>query len=525
MRKFLQLHLTLLLLLCLASGANAQKRYLEPIFDQVQVSQPTPVASNYTILPWLFAALNGQVGHTRRQPLVCQFYSPVGDTETNRPLVIYLHTGNFFPYEGNGSCGGTMTDSSNVEIATRLAKMGYVVAVVNYRQGWNPFHPQELVRRYFLINAAYRGVQDVKTYVRYFRRSVSEFGNPHGIDPEKITIWGQGTGGYLSLASAYLNRYNEILTTSDPLKFILPTQAGNIPMVIENYNGNITGTSDITTVDATYNLISTLPVGDTLCVPNHVGPDSDFALAVNMGGALGDSTWVEAGEVPLISFHVPSDAFAPCQTDVLNVPTATGPQPVVEVSGSCDVAKIVDRKGLNNIFNTIPAGNDPYGENNTTGNLGYYAFSNTPANSSSPWEWTFSDKPKPTTDPLVTGCNTDGGSSRLYIDTIIGYFAPRACVALGLNCEFSVSTKDLNDIDVNLTMSPNPASSYVNLRVGKDTPIKAITLMDVSGKVVQRVGRVNASQYELSRNGLPAGLYIVKMEFDNGILNKKVMFN
>ena len=128
---------------------DAQERYLEPVFDEVAVSAITPVASNYTIMPWIFAALQMQQGHTAKQPLVAQFYNSVGDTVTNRPLVIYLHTGNFMPYEINGACGGTMRDSSNVEIATRLAKMGYVVAVVNYRQGWNPLHPQELVRRFF----------------------------------------------------------------------------------------------------------------------------------------------------------------------------------------------------------------------------------------------------------------------------------------------------------------------------------------------------------------------------------------
>jgi hypothetical protein len=82
--------------------------------------------------------------------------------------------------------------------------MGYVVAVVEYRQGWLPTIEQELLKRYTLIQAAYRGVQDVNGYVKYFKKSVKEFSNPHGIDTTKITVWGQGTGGYLSLAAAYL---------------------------------------------------------------------------------------------------------------------------------------------------------------------------------------------------------------------------------------------------------------------------------------------------------------------------------
>lgn len=458
MRIFTRLFM-LAAILWISVSADAQKRYLEQVFDEVEVSNLTPLAANYTILNWI--ATQGQA-NSLRQPLVAQFYQPKGDSEKNRPLVIYIHTGNFFPYPANGSCGGTMRDSSNVEIATRLAKMGYVVAVINYRQGWNPFDPNEIIRRYFLINAAYRGVQDMSTYVRYFRRSVEQLGNPHGIDPSKITLWGQGTGGYLSLAAAYLKQYPEIFNTADPTKFILtpPIAPQNIPMVLEKYNGNIEGTGataegEYAIVDATYSAISRLKVGDTLCQPNHIGFSSEFALCVNMGGALGDSSWMNKGEVPLISFHVPSDAFAPCGTDVLNVPTPIGPQPVVEVSGSCDLARKADNYGNNDIFKTIPAGKDPYGAVNKSGRLGYYQFDNTPDDSSSPWEWSAGDNP-----PSI--CNKDGESARRYIDTIIGYFAPRACVALGLGCNF-------NDISsVGLIGSATPGGW------GADTPMEQV---------------------------------------------------
>lgn len=498
--------------------ASAQnRRYLDPIFDEVEVSAPTPVASNYTILN--FIATQGMAG-TLNQPLVTQMYTPKGDTKTDRPLVIYIHTGNFFPFPANGSCSGTLQDSSNVEIATRLAKMGYVVAVVNYRQGWNPFDQNELIRRYFLINAAYRGVQDMNTYVRYFRRSVAEFGNPHGIDAEKITMWGQGTGGYLSLGTSYLNEYEEILQTGDPTKFILPTAAGNIPMVLPQYNGDINAEGPVTTVDALYNQLSSLPIGDTLCKPNHVGFSSEFALCVNMGGALGDTTWMDAGEVPLISFHVPSDAFAPCFTDILNVPTPIGPQPVVEVSGSCELAARADKLGINDVFKTIPAGYDMYGDANKSGNLGYFEFTGTPDDSSSPWEWGATES----TAGGASGCNIDAVSSRTYIDTIMGYFAPRACVALGLNCDFASSTKDLVDANVNLKMSPNPATVEVNITVSNETPIRSFYVYDITGKVVRAINNINTSNVVLKRESLQNGLYLIRMNFDNGTLTKKIIF-
>jgi hypothetical protein len=521
MSKFLRFSLFTLLTIFVIN-LNAQKRYLEPVFDKVKVTNPTGIATNYTVMTWIGALIAGNPnGHTARQPLVAQFYSPDGDTETKRPLIIYIHTGNFFPFPQNGSCGGTLRDSSNIDFATKLAKMGYVVAVVNYRQGWLPFVQQEPVRRFSLINAAYRGVQDISTYVRFFKKSVAELGNPYGIDPDKITLWGQGTGGYLSLASAYLNTYPEIFNTGDKDKFFLQTSATTkVPMVIEAYNGNIEGTSPITVVDTNYTKLTNLPVGDTLSTPNYPGFNSDFALCVNMGGALGDSAWMNKGEIPLISYHVKSDDFAPYFTDYLNVPTAGGPQRVVEVSGSGTLAIMADRFGNNDIFKTIPAGNDPIGDKKKSGFTGLCPFENTPNDSSSPWEWQKAGLPSPT----PADCNTDALSSKMYIDSIIGYFAPRACVALNLPCQFKVSTKDLNDLDVDLALAPNPSSDVIRIETGKESPMTQITVFDITGRTLKMYKNLNVNYFELNKDQLQKGLYMLKLDFQKGSITKKIIF-
>jgi len=525
MRIFTKFFMLLILLLSI-SEMSAQERYLDEVFDEVTVSAQIPLQSNFTVMPWVGGLLGGMPGGgSTRQPLRAQFYTPEGDTETNRPLIIYLHTGNFIPFSFNGSCGGTVRDSTNVEVATRLAKMGYVVAVVEYRQGWLPTIEQELLKRYTLIQAAYRGAQDVKTYVRYFRKSVAELNNPHGIDPEKITVWGQGTGGYLSLASGFLDEYSEITNTPGG-KWILPVAGvGNVPMIIESQNGTVTGEGPTTFSSAQYIPTALLGFksGDTLSVSNHEGYSSSYALTVNMGGALGDTSWIDQGETPLISFHVKSDAFAPCGTGILRVPTARGPEPVVEVSGSCDVAAIMDRIGNNDNFKNMIPERDPYNAFNKSGNLGFYQFEGTPNDSGSPWEWTFASQPKPNQQP--TDCNTDGVSSRKYLDTIVGYFAPRACITLNLPCRSLVtSTKDLTDINVNLKMSPNPASVDVNISVSDETPIKAVTLFDITGRVVRTFNNVNTSAYTLRRESIQDGMYFVKLDFDKGTLTKKVIF-
>lgn len=498
---------------------KAQTRYLNQVFSAAS-STTVVYGNNHTVI-----TLSSQ-GRTRALPQPVTIYTPTGDTETARPLIIYLHTGNFLPIQVNGSCGGTMTDSSVVEFATRLAKMGYVVAVASYRQGWRPDLPQELLKRFTLINAAYRGMQDVRSCIRFFRKSVTENANPYGIDPNKIVVWGQGTGGYVSLAAAYLNTYNEILTTTDPFKYQIPNAAsptGFLPMVIPQYNGDINGFPPppltVCRVDANYALATGFPVGDTLCTVQNPGYPSNFNLCVNMGGALGDSTWLDKGEMPLISFHVPTEAFAPCGTAVLNVPTLNGPEPVVEVTGSCDLQPLTEKYGNNDIFETIPSWALPF---SVAGFSGYRPFSGTPLNTGSPWEWRAGPNPAPPS-PLAT-CNNDAASARSYIDTIIAYYAPRACFSLGLQSCINkiVSNKDIPAFEVGLQTTPVPAISEINFNATEI--IKTINLYDINGRTVRNVPGVETNSYSLQRNGLPNGIYIAQIKFDAGTVRRKVIF-
>jgi hypothetical protein len=178
-------------------------RYVDEVFDNVVVSSNVMYGSNIGIITQAPAL----------EDLHMDIYEPAGDTETNRPVVIMLHTGSFLPAIVNGQATGDKSDNSIVEMCTRFAKKGYVAVAVNYRLGWNPVSPSEDVRRSTLIQAAYRGLQDTKTAVRFLRKSTAEDGNPYGVG-DQFAVGGHGTGGYLSLAMATLNDYeSELLLT------------------------------------------------------------------------------------------------------------------------------------------------------------------------------------------------------------------------------------------------------------------------------------------------------------------------
>lgn len=504
-----QLNIFILMAFVAFSTSAFGQRYVTEVFSDVTVTTNVPYGINASIINLLDSDPNNDA-HPLVHPLVMDVYTPTGDTETDRPVVMYFHTGSFLPFPAGGITGGKKDDSTAVEICTRLAKMGYVAASLDYRLGWNPLDPQELTRRWFLINAAYRGVQDARTCIRYFKKTAAEGGNPWGVDPTKLVLWGQGTGGYISLNTAALDNYNKTLIP----KFLLP---GPIPMIIEGVNGDVNGTA-VGQVPPGYPIFTP---GDTLCYPNHVGYDSDFQLSVNMGGAIGDTSWIDPGQVPLISFHTPDDPFAPYVEGTVLVPVVNFP--VVEVQGSYLASKLANQYGNNDAFANADF-NDDYtaGANaNNDGFQGLYPFLTGDPNDSSPWDiWAWNN---PNATELC-----DSVRARLYIDTIINYFAPRACLTLGLGCDLSMysATEEILDASaVGLKVSPNPATAYVRFETNAEYPIKHIYVYDLNGRLVKVHTNIKSNDFEMQRYSLSAGTYIAKLIFEEGFVTEKILFN
>lgn len=525
-----KIYLSLLLLCTLAfQSLQAQTRYFDPVFSNVTVTPNVPYGLNTTVLA--FPTLI-------KQPLIMDVYQPAGDAETDRPVVLYLHTGNFLPFQSpidgslgfNGSCGGTIRDSAAIEFCTRLAQMGYVACAVDYRLGWNPLASSDVDRRYGIINAAYRGIQDMRTCIRYFRKTVNEAGNPWGINPDKIVVWGQGTGGYLTLNGVCLDNYAKIPFASEG-KFLWDHDQNpatpSIPMVVPQVNGDINGTS-----------VGVIPgTTDTLCFPNNVAaPDgtpysSSFALAVNMGGACADSAWVDQGQSPLISFHVPYDNFAPYAEGIVNVP-GTNLQ-VVKVQGAYVVQQMMEQFNNNAAYDGqyIPTlgGNQLAAFQNTpqlNGNdwtdatPGLYPFvmpivQQTPVvlpSTTAPWEWSGTVPNNPT-------CNTNKESALRYIDTIMQFVTPRACFVLGLqSCiDRVVANKEPLANNIAVTAAPNPASAEIRFTADENQPIQSMQVFDMHGRMIRDIRDINNNFFTLQRNGLPNGAFVAKMYFKEGV--------
>lgn len=238
--------------------------------------------------------------------LLMDIYLPDGDNRTQRPVILLAHGGSFI--------GGSKTaDNSIVELCSWFAKLGYVTASMNYRLE-NPLtiflSPNvELT----FVEAVYRAVQDQKAAIRYLRKSVSEMGNPYGIDPNRVVVGGNSAGAILSLHNAYLDKASEV------------------PPGVSPNLGDLEGNS------------------------GNPGYPSEVQAVINICGALADSIWLEPGDQPFVSLHGDQDGTVPHNTAIANPGI-----PVMEVDGSLTLNKRAQNIGVRNDFQLwLGAGHSP----------------------------------------------------------------------------------------------------------------------------------------------------------------------
>jgi acetyl esterase/lipase len=437
-----------------ALSAEAQVRYIEPMFGGVNKTSNVMYDSNAAV-----NILYGQVPGI--QPLFsnklrCDVYEPAGDVSTKRPLVILAHTGSYLPAIINKQTTGNKNDSSIVEIAKQLAIRGYVVAAIDYRTGWNPTTTNQEAATEQLLKATYRGMQDVRNAVRYFRSNAALY----KIDTSKIIMGGQGTGGYIAYAIATVSTRGDI---ENNLKFVRGADLS--PMVSMDTLGDWTGVGGW----AMLNYSADASVS------------SDIDMVFNFGGAMGDTAWMKPTSLPIVSLQCTKDPFAPYGTGNVIVPT-TNTTVIPNASGASHVIPKANKLGINNKLNSVMykdavsqrAMMVPNAENNMFGFESSFPFEN------APWEWwsrpilqntpgvPYAGAPLSApfngfipangreADSLSIKTNPDmsAAKGKAYCDTIIKYVTPRIAIQLDL-----AGTATLNNF--NLIAPANNASVVV----------------------------------------------------------------
>ncbi|QQR86256.1 MAG: T9SS type A sorting domain-containing protein [Flavobacteriales bacterium] len=335
------------------------------------------------------------------QTLYMDIYEPEGDTVSTRPCVLVAFGGSFI--------GGSRADVAPLCIA--FAQLGYVAVAHDYRVG------------FFLPNAAtttqavMRCSHDMLACVRYLHKSVIDDNNPYRIDPARIIVGGVSAGAIGALHVAYLDQSSELPPVLYPDTATL---------------GGISGNS------------------------GSPGYPENVLACWSMSGALGDTSWIQPGDEPLVSVHESGDEVVPCFTEMVEVigfPTG------LYASGGHDVHLRMENMGVENCYLQYPG----------NGHVGYL--------NSDP-EFSFAH----VTDFLAEQvCNGNGNCGTIYA---------------GVE----------ETVEPELVAYPNPTEGPLNITVHERANVE---VMDATGRVVMTV-QPTVGLNVLDLSGLRNGLYTLR---------------
>ena len=229
-------------------------------------------------------------------------YTPDGDTEINRPLILFMHGGSFY--------GGDKTTADCVDFCESMAKRGYVTASLNYRLSNLISFLSSQEEQY---TAVLKAVADAKSAIRYFRKDFAN-GDTYGIDSNTIFIGGYSAGGVIAVHLAYIDNVSD-----------LPTSPINVQNLVSIIGGDLEG-------DA-----------------GNDGYGSEIQGVISFAGGINDVNWIDGNDEPLVSIQGDDDVTV----NYYCGPGTNNPL-VLDLCGSGEMHPRADNVGLLNdklIFN------------------------------------------------------------------------------------------------------------------------------------------------------------------------------
>lgn len=426
----------LLILVCFGFlHSNAQSpctdgRYASDVFSDVTLTSDIEFGQNAT---WT----GGQYA------LKLDFYEPEGDTETERPLLIWVHGGSFI--------GGDKTDFDMVTFSERFAKKGYACASINYRLGFFPIDSANAVK------AVVRATQDLRAAIRYFYKD-KQTNNQYKIDTNRIFIGGSSAGAITALHVGYLDDACEIEDYLDG------------PTI--NALGGIEGTS------------------------GNPGYSSNVQGVINGCGALARYSWMEAGDIPLCSFHGTADGVVTYNRGIVNPGI-----PLMYLDGSRMLHERACALGVEEYFYTYEgAGHVPYASDAALMNLTVNFIRDFLVLQLGCSETPLQPENEPSEEAILYA-----------IDDCDGNPVDEICA--------SAEIVQINEAD--FTIYPNPSNG--DLTVDAAYQFSTIRIFNLQGQIL-KVQETSTSGMNLDLSVFENGSYLIQLESNNGMVSKTLKF-
>lgn len=397
-----------LLLITIQFVAFSQTRYLDSIFIAEKIDS--------AIIYGQAEALNAPYileNWTYTQDLLMDIYQPKNDIETNRPCIIFAHGGAFL--------FGSRMDETGINVCENMTEKGYVVITIDYRLGYNTLSSDGAER------AVYRGVQDMKAAIRYAKENAATY----NIDTNLVFAMGNSAGSIMSIHAAYFDE----------------AERANIQSTFNN--------PDLGCLNCSGNLLS----------------HNDKPVAVsNLWGAIVDTSFIESGDAPMISFHGTDDIIVSAdQASPFNSPFFPA------LSGSNLLTPRLQNLGINTEYwKFYGQGHEPWG-----------VFSETPY-----------------FDTIIDQ------TTIFFYDFLLNY----------------TSTNTLETINFETSIYPNPTIDKLNISINSEitNQFNLLIINNVGQKVITENISINQGEnlIEIPVNHLPKGSYYLIINNGKNVISK-----
>ena len=280
--------LVLLFIMSTELFSQCDGRYENEIFDEVSKT----IVEYTDVYNW--SALDSG--------LDMDIYQPVGDTVTNRPVLIFAHGGVYV--------AGNKNNPPMVSLCEAFAKRGYVTASIQYRltSSLSLLSPDASD---IFSQTVLNSVSDMKAAVRYFRKDVAENNNAYGINPDFIFVGGYSAG---AVTAAHLSVIDDNQVPAEFQSFY--DLAGGI----EGNSGNS-------------------------------GYSSEVSGAILLAGAINTLDFIDADDEPIVSLHASDD-----NTVSYECANALGNASLPFLCGSGKIHEELENVGVINDLYTFPSG-------------------------------------------------------------------------------------------------------------------------------------------------------------------------
>jgi len=200
--------------------------------------------------------------------LAMNIFKPVGDGNTQRPLLVLIH--------GGGFTAGNRNQMN--QLCEWYAERGYVAATISYRLGLHHvINPVFAVDFHEMVRALYRGMQDTRGAIRFLK----ERAELDSTDVNRVAVVGGSAGGCIAIHTAYMDQPEEKPASANALGSVLFTPRPDL--------GPIEGTMNLN------------------------GFDTDVRAVVNIFGGMRDTSLITSPDDPAIfAYHQTEDIVLHC---------------------------------------------------------------------------------------------------------------------------------------------------------------------------------------------------------------------